>query len=412
MRMLLTVLVLAVLATPSKADFLLGVSTHVSPHEADSARHALESLRVNSIRQDLPWKHVEKEKGKYQAGNVPSLPFFASMAATGISPLLILDYGNQFYDGGGKPVSREGIDAYARYAFRAVKDTGGTASIYEIWNEWDHSSGPESAVSYFDVVKATAPAIKAANLDAVVLAGAATTAAMRKGWVEELVRLGVMKYVDGISIHPYIHCDRDKSPEAWVRLLAAFSSRLQKANGGRVVPIYLSEMGWPSHIGACGTPTEMVGNYLARALLLVRTLPEVKGLWWYDLKDDGRDRSEREQNFGLLTFDYAPKPAFAALQDLAPLVSKARSVERQMRANGIEVVLITGADGKKSVALWSENERPVRATLALTRDNRFPTRLLKVGSGNSLPVGSDRLNLTIDGTPLIISGIAGYTLQR
>lgn len=37
---------------------------------------------------------------------------------------------------------------------------------------------------------------------------------------------------------------------------------------------------------------------------------------WYDWHDDGQDPKEKEHNFGTVTWDYQPKPAYLAAQTL------------------------------------------------------------------------------------------------
>jgi len=41
-------------------------------------------------------------------------------------------------------------------------------------------------------------------------------------------------------------------------------------------------------------------------------------MWWYDLINDGDDRSEQEHNFGLLDSALGPKPAYAVLKAISP----------------------------------------------------------------------------------------------
>lgn len=36
-------------------------------------------------------------------------------------------------------------------------------------------------------------------------------------------------------------------------------------------------------------------------------MPFVKGVWWYDLKDDGNDKNNKEHNFGILKNDLTEK---------------------------------------------------------------------------------------------------------
>ncbi len=428
----------------ASAGFLLGVGTHIYEPNTDNSAQVVKSIGLNSIRDDFVWNRVEKEKGNLV---IPQRldQYIQKASESNISPLMVLVSGNPLYDGGKKPFSPGGISAYARYAGFSANKLQGQVNLFEIWNEWDNSAEPVSAESYFELVKATAPAIKAVNKDAIVLAGAATSSAMRNGWVERLVRLGVLSYVDGISLHPYVHCERDNRPEAFFNFVAELSAKLKKANGGKEVPLYITEMGWPSHKGACGTAPEKVGQYLARALLLVRTLPEVKGFWWYDLKNDGKKIEEREHNFGLLDYDYGPKPALHSLRDITPVILKGQTFTRLSAPAGLVMVAVTDNQGKKTFAIWSENGDDIKAVISIVPDRGAFPSARKIGSGKagqaskltisstplvlkgrqSLKIGAeqstqdsnpltenkDKIALTIDGTPQLLTGVQSLTIK-
>lgn len=414
MKVIIALIAIFIFFPPNvKAEFLLGVGTHLFEQDINKNIEIMNKLGLNSFRDDYSWGAVEKEYGKLIAPAKLDA-YLDNSKKSKISPLIILDYGNRFYDGGKKPVSIEAIAGFVRYAEYVAKHNVNRANIFEIWNEWDHSAEPVSAESYFKLVKAVAPAIKSINKHAVVLAGAATTAGIRKGWIEQLVKLGILKYVDGISIHPYIHCERDKSPEAWIKFVSETSAVLQKANGGKTVPLYITEMGWPSHNGACGTSPGTVSQYLAQTLLLVRTLPEVKGFWWYDLKNDGQKINEREHNFGLLNYDYSLKPAFSALSDIAEHVIHAKSVVRQSAPNGIVSLVITDNNGKKSFALWSEDGKNRILSLSIKHDRNLASSIIKVGTSKNMQIDKKNkvFSISLDGTPQIITGITEFQIDQ
>jgi hypothetical protein len=273
---------------------------------------------------------------------------------------------------------------------------------------------PKSVESYFDLVKSTAPTLKAANKNAVVLAGAATSEAMRNGWVIKLIKLGVLKYVDGVSIHPYIHCEHDNRPETWFNYVSDFSDKLKKANSGMEVPLYITEMGWPSHKGACATSPEKVAEYLVRSLLLIRTLPAVKGFWWYDLKNDGTKVEEMEHNFGLLGYDYAPKPAVNSLRDIAPIIVKGKVFSKLKTPFGLIMIAVTDDHGEKSFAIWSENGNRAKVEVAIVPSKSMSPSFFKIGSGNPSRTALSKTTsvLTADGMPLLISGVQSVVIDK
>jgi hypothetical protein len=87
--------------------------------------------------------------------------------------------------------------------------------------------------------------------------------------------------------------------------------------------------------------------------LLLNQMPYVKGIWWYDFQDDGTNAAEPEQNFGLLTTNYAPKPAYFAMRDTAKLVTTATSVSRINLCASLYAFKYAMPDGKSSLAIWS-----------------------------------------------------------
>jgi hypothetical protein len=397
-------------ASLSRADFLLGVGTHNYGQEVSKNYQALKEAGVNTIRDDLNWRGVEKVKGQL-AMPAKMAAYVGTLARMQVAPLVVLDYGNPLYDDGGKPVSDHYIQAFANYARFVAGSLRDQVGLFEIWNEWDNSKTPNSPESYLKLVKGVAPEIRSGNGKSLVLAGSAN---IYDGWNVNLVKLGALRYVDGISVHPYLHCERDNSPEAWIKGLGQFSARLQKANGGREVPLYVTEMGWPSNSGACGTPPEKVALYLSRALLLVRTVPAIRGFWWYDLKNDGQRPEEIEDNFGLLGFDYAPKPAFAAFKDLAPIVREGRRFQRLNSLFGVALIEIENKDGARLFAIWSETGMPFKADISMLRRKGEAPRMLKVGSSRYVELAptNNRIELLVDGTPRILTGLDRMSVEK
>jgi hypothetical protein len=59
----------------------------------------------------------------------------------GITPYLILDYGNPLYDEGRAPVSPTAVAALATFATAAVRRYRGQGVIWEFWNEPNIGTG-------------------------------------------------------------------------------------------------------------------------------------------------------------------------------------------------------------------------------------------------------------------------------
>ena len=321
-------------------EFLLGATVHFTQDKGilDVNLKLARDCNLNAIREDLPWKLAERRRGIVTA---PSL--FRRIAdtarANGLPVLGILAYNNHFYDGGSYPRSAEAVAAYARYAGQVAAGLRGRGvPFYQVWNEWDGGCGMNpakrgrgDAESYINLLKAAYPALKQADPDATVVSGSVCTG---DEYFEKLLQLGIADHCDILSIHTYNFQQRGEAatPEAWQRRMLKLDEMIRKYNNGDSKPVFVTEMGYPSFTGPHGRTAGECAVYLARLMLLARTVPNLRGLWWYDLQDDGWDITEREHNFGLFNADGTPKPAAAVMRDLAPSSEKANFSAGSIRA--------------------------------------------------------------------------------
>ena len=303
--------------------------------------------------------------------------------------------------------------AFAAYAgFMATRFTG-KIRHYEVWNEWNGGMGHQGATeemrapeAYLKLLQATHAAVKAADPSAVVLGGATDG---NERWAEQLVALGGMRYMDILSIHPYMfHARKDGTPELLVDYLTRVGATLTAANGGTTPPIFITETGWPTFNSEYGVSRETAADYVARTLLAVRAIPFVKGIWWYELQDSGTSANDIQHNFGLLDSGLAPKPAYRTMQVVAPLVAASKTAERVL-PNGSEwVIRLRQPDDTTIVALWTAETTPRQVELTVTVSSDT-TAIVSMGSagyrpdgGRALPRGLHRLDLEISGSPVIV----------
>jgi polysaccharide biosynthesis protein PslG len=352
-------------SAPSERPFIVGAGTHFAQHKGHlpANMELTAEAGAGSIRDEVPWGRVEYAKGAYRMP--PEWDAYVEDAvARGIEPLLILDYGNRFYDGGNKPLSEEALDAYVRYCAFVVGHFKGKVRLYEIWNEYDIGIGVPnkargSADDYVKMLKRTYPVIKAIDPSITVLGGAMTAEGVRGGWLERMLELGGMKFCDAVSIHTYLYSrpGRGRSPETWAAWMGEVQTLLRKYNDGRETPLYITEMGWPTHVGDRGMTRELSADYLARMFLLARTMPFLKGIWWYDFQDDGWRADYNEHNFGMVRPDLHAKPSYHTFRSVSSLVSTALSADRIGTEDAdLWIVRLEKPGGETVIALWSADD--------------------------------------------------------
>jgi hypothetical protein len=323
-----------------------------------------------------------------------------------VQPLLILDYGNPLYDSGAKPVSPQALSGFARYAAFIVQHFKGKVHMYEMWNEWNLKTGntrhgtPEEYVRFLRIVY---PAVKAVDPSAVFLAGA--IGGVRLDWLSAMLTAGAMGSFDALSIHPYNFSKSARTGDAWAQDMLATEGVIHRYTGGRDISLYITEMGWPTYSGANGISPKEAAAYLSQMFLLARTMNFIKGIWWYDVRDDGWDKTDKENDFGLVGPDLEPKPAFAALKAVSPIVRNAKGVEDLPTGSPSLRALRFRLNGDNQVlALWNKNQT---GAIRVHVKGSVLSQIWSIDKdSNAYSVGANSIGETIEisGPPVLVTG--------
>ncbi|MGU7811580.1 beta-glucosidase [Burkholderia sp. AW49-1] len=328
-----TIAVMPKRSSEAPADF--GIVTHFAQGQGSPSillpliRHA----GFSWIRDELYWQEIEKVPGQF------SFParydaFLQQAVRVGISPLIVLDYGNagaypRVFGSSLFPQTAEARTLFVRYVSKVVKRYGKIVKHWELWNE--PSFDQISYSSYLSLLKASYSAIKKASPDAKVIAcgGGGIGGGPGGDCVIQLVKDGGLDDQDGFSVHPYMSpntpelgypakggpIDVVSIPTTWP-YLKSLAVRHPKTNG-RQLQVWVTEFGWPVNRKVPGQDETSQAANLARSYLLSRRYDAIRVLFWYDLMDDGMDPDNFEHHFGLLHHDLSPKPAFVAASVLA-----------------------------------------------------------------------------------------------
>jgi len=428
--------------------FYVGVCTHFSQDKGivEMNVQSMINAGIGAIRDEATWSSLEREKGRLVMPERYT-QYVRRASAAGLDVMLILDYANRFYDDGDRPRSAEAIEGFCRYAEFVVRHFGKDVRLYEIWNEWDIGIGlPKkydvggSPEDYIKLLKAVYPRIKAVEPEAIVIAGGCTSGGVKRGWFEKIIQLGALDYCDAVSIHSYNYGSKfpERSPETCSAWMDDVQKMLRKYNKGKDVPFYVTEMGWPTHIGKRATEPELSASYLARLYLLVRMSPSFRGLWWYDFQDDGWRREYNENNFGIVRPDLTPKAHYYVMADISDLIAQGEYIDSLKTEDDNFWVLRFRHKGRDVWALWSSDDKERQVIL----QTKFPPKRLMIqklghrpyesawgfrdwvgpqprlatgdaGTGRKGEFISDRLSIVVGSRPFLISGdLAGISVLQ
>ncbi len=342
-------------------SFIFGACTHFGQGKGLLKENlsVLKQAGIMALRDEISWGGCETVKGKLNISESAG-EFVRAAAEQGIEPLLILDYANKFYDGGDYPRSPEAIEGFARYSEAIVTAFKGKCKYYQVWNEWDGGCGMPAQYkgkgdpqSYINLLKVVYPRIKKIDPSAVVISNSVCTG---DAYLKSLLELDMLKFCDVVGLHTYnySHVGTDGAPEKWYERMQGVDKMLREFSGGKEVPLFITEMGWPTHVDNSGSSQTRSADFLARLYILAKTMPFIKGIWWYDFQDDGWNPKDNESNFGTVRGDLTPKKSYYVLKDLAPVIKQAVFTGRiDVGDPKIWLMKFKAPDGQTIIAAWS-----------------------------------------------------------
>ena len=363
-----------------------------NPDQMDRAAQIARDIGVKWSREEFGWAAIEPQKGKFDWS------FYDRVVGTakrhGISVYGLLDYWSDWT----KPYTSEGIEDYCRYVRAVVQRYKNDIHHWEVWNEpniffWQ---GPKDM--YADLLKAAYHAIKEVDPSAQV--AGCSTSAIDLDFVRRVMELGGP--FDVLTIHPYRLELKDRP---FIRELREAAVLVQQPDG-RPRPVWITEMGWGTHMrhntgkkGDAATPREQA-CLLARTYIDAMASGVTPNISWYDFRNDGTNLLEWEHNLGIITQDFQPKPSCRAYATLTRMLH-GRRVQEELQL-GEDVVAFSFAKPggiEPVIVLWSiEKARSVSLPAV------GPVNLTNLmGQTRYLPVADGRVSVTLSpGTPVFI----------
>ncbi len=293
----------------------------------------------------------------------------------------------------------EGFEDYAKWIGELGKRFSAVQAV-ELHNEpnlkgfWKFT--PQEFV---DAARAFAAGVRAVSPETVIVAGSFSgwggawqhedLKELLKGpkeiatkYAEEVFRLGLLEFVDGVSAHPYrgeaapesgevleSATDPDgfeKEIRGWLDLAAKHTP------GGKRLPLYLTEIGYSvSHQGYSSvTSEERQADYISRLWLVLLGVRldgvPLEAVFWYDLKQDEIKDNHYESNFGIVVPNASrPRPAWTAVRRVNEFFannadfSRAKEITPEF-SNGSDLikryVWLRASDGALVVPFWRMNQ--------------------------------------------------------
>lgn len=356
----------------------------------------IESRGASMFRDEMSWNSVEREKGQF------SFPqryerYAAKARQLNLGILLILDYNNRLY-GEGYPTDKEARRAFARYARTVADKFRGQIMHYEVWNEWtvgcgmgDRHGDPEE---YAELLRATYRTLTDVDEDLTVVGIGGEHSGNRIDHIETMFRDGALDYCDAVSVHSYRYPTSPEKSDLYGEL-ENVADLIEQFGGDQ--SIWVTEIGWPTHVGARGVDEFTQAQYLVRSHVLMLATGDVTRISWYDFYNDGTEPTYNEHNFGLIhneAYNGAPKPGSVAYREMTEQLTGKMFRKLEKPGDGLYIATFAG-DGEQVVVAWSTGgPRTLSVEGVQTARNLV---------GNELDIGE---SLTVDGYPVYLMGSA------
>ena len=398
-----------------------GVNIHfVSGHEKDLDIIAAAGIRF--IRTDFVWQATEYEKGKYDWSAYDELT--GNLEKRGLRAMYILDYSNSLYEDSvlsrdpitgqeiwdiAAPGSKESISAYTRWAVAAAKRYRKNNIVWEIWNEpntgfWK----PAADVRQYTVLALrTCSAVKSEVPESILIGPA--TSKIPFPFLDSFLVSGVLRYLDGVSVHPYR--DYTLPPESAAdqyRQLRELISRNTPADR-ETIPIVSSEWGYASCPG--GLTEKKQAEYAVR-MQLANLLCGLPVSIWYDWKNDGENPEDFEQNCGIVTYDLNPKLAFKAINTLNRQLGDLYLAHRiETESPDDYILLFVSSKGVFRICAWTLNT-PHSVSIGLMPSHKGGITAADGYGKTYVPVVvQDELRVDLDELPKYITLTCGIRIN-
>ena len=392
-----------------RGDGIFGVCTSVGQSKGD----AVYNMRLAAlagfqwVRDEMHWEAAEIIQGKLNI--LPVWEKYVQEAEkNNLNILLTLSYGNPFYDKGGPPFTEIGLMGFSRYTKTIGQHFKNRIRHYEVWNEYNLGSGRDHPPSdYLKLQETVYNSLKKIDPNNMIIGGSVGSFAEK--WIDQLFRQGAVESMDVFSIIPHIY---PGTPERKNLFGIIQQINTMMNNHGDEKPVWITEIGWPTHKWSNGVSEMMSAACLVRTYVgaLANGYPEK--VFWYNLQNDGVNEEKNEENFGLIRAwgieeaPWAAKANFVAANNLTHRLHKMRFIKTVALKKELQCFLFQheSNEKRKILILWTNG-----GTFSCGIKTKTSRALLydMLGKKTDLYSRSNVFSLNVTDYPVFIEGELG-----
>ena len=382
----------------ARYDSPYGIHPHLSQFWPEESITLLRAAGLSWMRDSIAWAHVEQQKDRLDYTVLPAATISSASSYTNV--LAVLAFGSIFHDNNSAPNSPEGFAAWRRYVRETVKHLP-KVRRFEVWNEFNSGfftyDTPTTPENYLKLLRAAHEEIKAVRPDAQVVGGAIVP--LPWDWIESLLKLGALQYMDALSVHPYRWGQWQRPPETLAPDMQRLRTLVDQYADGRKIDLVASEVGWPID-PAYGIFPDRQGIYAARTLLVMQRASVALTIIYSFMKPP---YDPQQYAVSELSGDncFLPRAGYQLLNVLARQLTDADYIG-DLDAPAPAVAMQFRRQGKPVVALWNPQSRPLALELSTPEEAMAVTDA--TGSAFTLTPMAGKVILVLGELPVYIEG--------
>ena len=210
---------------------------------------------IEWMRFDVCWNYVGASNGSLNWWQIDDV--FTSAEAHGVQLLPILRGTNPWTGDDAK----DDLDGWAAFVSAFATRYKGRFTAVEIWNEPDNTAwGTIPAANFVALVQRAYTAVKAVDSTVTVVLGGLCNSG--SSYLSSLYSNGVKNYCDAVAYHPYVWPSAPGS--SYISQINSFRSVMSN-NGDGSKPLWITEMGWPTHSSNKGATEAQQASFITNA---------------------------------------------------------------------------------------------------------------------------------------------------
>jgi MAF protein len=301
--------------------------------QLEKAISLMQRAGVGWVRLDFLWEDIEAQEGKFDFAKYDNLVTLIS--EKGINILGVLHYSPDWASSCGEwNCPPKDNAAFVNYASKVIQRYKGQVTHWELWNEPDSETywKPQDGLkAYCVLLKEVYVAAKKIDPDCKILNGGLANGL---GSINHLYENGAKGYFDILNIHFFQNPAFGENAIKAVASYPRLAYKIMERNGDADKQIWLTEIGCPGVKAGIPVNNWWLGKnpderqqaqWVKQVYGELLKNPRVQKIFWAFFRDTQEHWDSGVDYFGLIRWDFSPKPSFKAYQECFELWQKDRA---------------------------------------------------------------------------------------